>query len=76
MGRSLALGLPAHGGMNVATLAVVAVLIAAPVADQVVPAPEKNDGRAVQHGARPNPDEVRAPAIATAMPPRRRPAIC
>jgi hypothetical protein len=46
--------------MSVAGLVVVAVLIAAPVAAQVVPAPEKSDGRAVQHGAQPNPDEVRA----------------
>jgi hypothetical protein len=45
--------------MNVAALAVVAVLIATPVVAQVVPAPEKSDGRAVQHGAQPNPSEVR-----------------
>jgi hypothetical protein len=45
--------------MNVAALAVVAVLIATPVAAQVVPAPAKSDGQAVQHGAQPNPNEVR-----------------
>jgi hypothetical protein len=46
-------------GMNVAALAVVAVLLATPVAAQMVPAPEKSDGQAVQHGAQPNPSEVR-----------------
>jgi hypothetical protein len=45
--------------MNVAVLAVVAMLIATPVAAQVVPAQEKSGGQAVQHGAQPNPNEVR-----------------
>ena len=58
--------------MKLATLAVVAVLMAAPAAAQVVPSPEKRDNQAVQHGAQPNPSEVRpgsrdgdAPSAAT-----------
>jgi hypothetical protein len=45
--------------MTVAVLVLVAGLLAAPVAAQVVPAPEKRGGEAVQHGAQPNADEVR-----------------
>ena len=52
-------GLAPAQRMNVAALAIVLVLIAIPAGAQVVPAPEKSDGQAVQHGAQPNPTEVR-----------------
>lgn len=45
--------------MKAVALALAAVLIAQPLAAQVVPAPAKSDREAVQHGAQPNPDEVR-----------------
>ena len=44
--------------MNVGTIVLVAMLMATPVGAQV-PAPEKGGGEAVQHGAQPNPAEVR-----------------
>jgi hypothetical protein len=44
--------------MNVGTLVLAAVLMATPVGAQV-PAPERRGGEAVQHGAQPNPAEVR-----------------
>jgi hypothetical protein len=45
--------------MNAFALALAAVLIAQPLAAQVAPPPAKGDREAVQHGAQPNPDEVR-----------------
>jgi hypothetical protein len=45
--------------MNAIVLALVAVLFAQPVFAQVVPPPAKSDREAVQHGAQPNPEEVR-----------------
>jgi hypothetical protein len=48
-----------NGGMNVIMFALAAILIAQPLAAQVVPPPAKSDRDAVQHGAQPNPDEVR-----------------
>jgi hypothetical protein len=45
--------------MRAVALALVAVLVAAPVAAQVAPPPAKSDREPVQHGAQPNPDEVR-----------------
>jgi len=45
--------------MNAIVLALVAVLFAQPLSAQVVPPPAKSDREAVQHGAQPNPQEVR-----------------
>lgn len=45
--------------MNAIVLALVAVLFAQPLSAQVVPPPAKSDREAVQHGAQPNPAEVR-----------------
>ena len=45
--------------MSVILIALIAVLLAGPVAAQVVPPPAKGDRDAVQHGAQPNPSEVR-----------------
>jgi hypothetical protein len=60
------------GGMQAVVIGLVAVLLAAPVAAQVTPPPAKSDREPVQHGAQPNPDEIRpgnrdgdAPSAAT-----------
>jgi hypothetical protein len=45
--------------MRIVMLALTAVLVAAPAGAQVVPPPAKSDRDAVQHGAQPNPSEVR-----------------
>jgi hypothetical protein len=45
--------------MRIVVLALAAVLLAQPLAAQVVPPPAKSDREAVQHGAQPNPAEVR-----------------
>ena len=45
--------------MNAIVLALAVVLLAQPLAAQVVPPPAKSDRDAVQHGAQPNPEEVR-----------------
>jgi hypothetical protein len=45
--------------MSVAVLALAAVLIAQPLGAQVVPPPAKSDREPVQHGAQPNPAEIR-----------------
>jgi hypothetical protein len=45
--------------MRLIRLALAIVLLAGPAAAQVVPPPAKSDRNAVQHGAQPNPSEVR-----------------
>ena len=45
--------------MNALAFALVTVLLAGPATAQVVPPPAKGDRDAVQHGAQPNPGEVR-----------------
>jgi hypothetical protein len=45
--------------MKVLGLVFAAVLLGQPLAAQVVPPPAKSDREAVQHGAQPNPAEVR-----------------
>jgi hypothetical protein len=45
--------------MSICALALVASLLAAPVAAQVMSPPAKSGGEPVQHGAQPNPGEVR-----------------
>jgi hypothetical protein len=45
--------------MRTVVIALVAVLVAAPVAAQIAPPPAKGDRAPVQHGAQPNPDELR-----------------
>jgi hypothetical protein len=45
--------------MRIVTLALTAVLLAGPAAAQVAPPPAKTDREPVQHGAQPNPSEVR-----------------
>jgi hypothetical protein len=45
--------------MNAIVLALAAVLFAQPLSAQVVPPPAKSDRDAIQHGAQPNPEEVR-----------------
>jgi len=45
--------------MRIVVLALAAVLLAEPLAAQVVATPAKSDREAVQHGAQPNPTEVR-----------------
>jgi hypothetical protein len=45
--------------MKALAFALVTVLLAGPAAAQVVPPPAKADRDAVQHGAQPNPGEVR-----------------
>ena len=45
--------------MRIATLALAGILIAGPAAAQIAPPPAKSDRDAVQHGAQPNPSEVR-----------------
>jgi hypothetical protein len=45
--------------MRLVALALVTVLLAAPAAAQIAPPPAKSDRDAVQHGAQPNPDEIR-----------------
>lgn len=42
--------------MSVVVLALAAILLAQPLAAQVVPPPAKGDADAVQHGAQPNPE--------------------
>jgi hypothetical protein len=58
--------------MTIMVLVLGVILLAAPVTAQVVPPPAKSDRDAVQHGAQPNPEEVRpgsrdgdAPSAAT-----------
>jgi hypothetical protein len=58
--------------MTVVAFVLLTALLAAPAAAQVVPPPAKSDRDAVQHGAQPNPTEVRpgnrdgdAPSAAT-----------
>jgi hypothetical protein len=46
-------------GMRAVLIALVAMLVADPVAAQVAPPPAKSDREPVQHGAQPNPDELR-----------------
>jgi hypothetical protein len=46
-------------GMRAVVIALVLVLLAAPVVAQVAPPPAKTDREPVQHGAQPNPDEIR-----------------
>ena len=48
-----------HPGMNAVAPVLVTALLAGPAAAQVVPPPAKGDRDAVQHGAQPNPGEVR-----------------
>src|SRR5262245_18648797 len=45
--------------MRIVTLALAAALLATPAAAQLTPPPAKSDRDAVQHGAQPNPSEVR-----------------
>ena len=45
--------------MSAVVLALAVVLLAQPLAAQVVPPAAKSDREAVQHGAQPNPEEVR-----------------
>jgi hypothetical protein len=45
--------------MRIVTLTLVAALLAGPAAGQGVPQPARGDRDAVQHGAQPNPQEVR-----------------
>jgi hypothetical protein len=45
--------------MNIVLLVLAVVLVGSPLAAQVVPPPAKSDREAVQHGAQPNPEEVR-----------------
>ena len=45
--------------MSAVVLALAVVLLAQPLAAQVVPPAAKGDREAVQHGAQPNPEEVR-----------------
>ena len=45
--------------MRTVTLAITTVLLAGPAVAQVAPPPAKSDRDAVQHGAQPNPSEVR-----------------
>jgi hypothetical protein len=45
--------------MRTVLVALVALLVAAPVAAQIAPPPAKSDREPVQHGAQPNPDELR-----------------
>jgi hypothetical protein len=46
-------------GMRAVVIALVVVLVTAPVAAQIAPPAAKGDREPVQHGAQPNPDEVR-----------------
>jgi hypothetical protein len=45
--------------MSIVAIVLAGALLAAPAAAQVVPPPAKSDRDPVQHGAQPNPDEVR-----------------
>ena len=45
--------------MRIVMLALAGILISGPVGAQIAPPPAKSDRDAVQHGAQPNPSEVR-----------------
>jgi hypothetical protein len=45
--------------MRAVLIVLIAMLVAAPVAAQVAPPPAKGDREPVQHGAQPNPEELR-----------------
>jgi hypothetical protein len=55
----LALALLVSLGVKLLALAILVVLMSAPAVAQVAPPPAKGDRDAVQHGAQPNPGEVR-----------------
>lgn len=59
MTASLAPPLLMHEGVKLLAMMLTAVLLAASAAAQVLPPPAKGDREAIQHGAQPNPNEVR-----------------